>query len=156
MIDVPDNRRLGMLANALLADAAFVFAEPSAAFAPKAKPLFAARVTLSCGESLELLVVVEAELAKSLAANLLGIEEDSDEAQASSGEALGEWANILAGSLAAECKGGQSPPTIGIPVVSSETLAKAAVLLGKATRRANLVTETGQQLVVAVRPLETA
>jgi len=153
MRDLPSNEKLVTLAGTLLADAAFVFADPSEAFAPSEKALYFARIALTCSESWELLVVAEAELARSLAANLLGIEEESIEAGTSSGEALGELANILAGSLAIEFVG---PTRIGLPTVSIEPGVKASALLGKATRRANLVTEAGQHLAVALRPLEVA
>lgn len=153
MPDLPSSQRLGTLAGALLADAAFVFADPSETFAPSGNALYLARIALTCSESWELLLVAEAELAMALAANLLGIEEDSDEARSSSGEALGELANILAGSVAIECTG---PTRIGIPVITSELGVKATALLASAPRRANLVTETGQHVAVALRPLEPA
>jgi hypothetical protein len=153
MTDLPGNQKLGMLAGTLLADAAFIFADPSEAFSPSGTSLYLARIVLKFSESWELLLVAEAELARSLAANLLGIDEESDEARSSSGEALGELANILAGSLVMECKG---PTQIGIPTVSSEVGVKAVALLGMASRRANLVTETGQHFAVGLRPLEAA
>ena len=155
MVELPDNQRLGLMAGMLLAEAAFVFAEASESFAPKGKALFLARISLKCTEPWELMVVAEAELAKSLAANLLGIDDESEEAQKSCAEALGEWANIFAGSIAFECKGGKEPCQIGIPVVTAEAGVKASALLGKAFRRANLVTETGQHMAVALRALET-
>jgi hypothetical protein len=147
MADVPDNRRLEVLAETLLADAAFVFAEASQSFAPKGNGLYLGKVTITCAEAFELLVVAEIELAKSLAANLLGIEEESEEALRSSADAVGEWVNILAGSLAVECEG---PCRIGIPVVTTETGAKAGMFLGRAFRRANLITENGQYMAVGL------
>lgn len=156
MSEVLDNERLGLLATTLLADAAFVFAEPSKSFTPQKAPLSVARIALICSRSLELLVVAEAELAKALAANLLGVEEDSAEAETSAGAALGEWANMLAGSLAVEHMVDRGPARIGIPAISTASVAAAGVAMGKAVRRANLVTETGQHMVIALRPLESA
>jgi hypothetical protein len=156
MSEVLDNERLALLATGLLADAAFVFAEPSTAFTPQKAPLATARIALICPRPLELLVIAEGELAKALAANLLGIEEDSEEAETSAGAALGEWANMLAGSLAAEHMVDSGPARIGIPSITTASVAVAGVALGKAVRRANLVTETGQHMVVALRPLEAA
>ena len=156
MSEVLDKERLALLATTLLADAAFVFAEPSAAFTPQKAPLVTARIALVCSSSLELLVVAEAALARALAANLLGIEEDSDEAESSAGAALGEWSNMLAGSLAAEHMVDRGPARIGIPSIATTSTSVAGVALGKAIRRANLVTETGQQMVVALRALESA
>jgi hypothetical protein len=154
MVELPNNQRLEQLAGTLLADAAFVFAEPSGSFAPKAKALYFARISLTCTETWELMVVSDLELAKALAANLLGIEEESDEAQKASSEALAEWVNILAGSIAVECKDGNEAFRIGIPVVTTEPGVKANALLGKASHRANLITETGQSMAVALRLLE--
>jgi hypothetical protein len=156
MRDVLDNERLALLSSTLLADAAFVFAEPSAAFTPKNATLPVARIALICSSPLELLVVAEAELAQALAANLLGIEEDSAEAKSSAGPALGEWANMLAGSLAGEHMVDSAPARIGIPSISTASVADAGSLLAKAIRRANLVTETGQHMVIALRPMEAA
>jgi hypothetical protein len=156
MVELPNNEQLGVLAGALLADAAFVFAEPSPSFSPKGKTLFLARISLISDEPWELMVVAEAELARSLAANLLGIEEESEEAQKACGEALGEWANIFAGTVALECKGGNAACQIGIPAVTAEAGVKASAFLGKALRRANLVTETGQHMAVALRVWEAA
>jgi len=39
--------------------------------------------------------------------------------------------------------------------VTAEAGVKASALLGKAFRRANLITETGQHMAVALRALET-
>jgi hypothetical protein len=156
VLELPNNDQLGGLAGKLLADAAFVFAEASEAFAPQGTTLYFARVSLTCAERWELMVVAEAALAKTLAANLLGIEEDAEEAHRSCAEALGEWANIFAGSVAVECKGGEDVCRIGIPEVTAEAGVKASAFLAKAFRRANLVTETGQHMAVALRALETA
>jgi CheY-specific phosphatase CheX len=140
----------------LLADAAFVFAETSESFVPKGKSLLVATVSLTATEVWELLVVAESEFAKLLAANLLGIEETSDEARVSAIEALGEWVNILAGAVAVECKGGNQTFQIGIPAVVAEGGESAGAALDKAFRRVNLITDSGQQLAVALRPLEAA
>jgi len=156
MVEVPDNRRLGALAGKLLADAAFVFAEPSSGFDPKNKSLYLAKIALTSSERWELLVLADGDLAKALAANLLGIDEESEEAQKSSPEALGEWANIVAGSVAAECKGIKGPCRIGIPVVTAEPSVRAAACMCRAVRRANLVTENGQHLAIALRPAEAS
>ncbi len=156
MAELLDNRRLGSLAQSLLAEAAFVFAEASDSFSPKGKALLFASIPLNCGERWELMVAAESELAKALAANLLGIEEDSDEANKSGTEALAEWANILAGAVAAECKGTSEPCQIGLPSVSAEAGVKASALLTKSLRRANLVTESGHHMAIGLRPLEAA
>lgn len=156
MGELLDNARLATLTSSLLEDAAFVFAEPSGVFTPQKTALAVARIALRSDDSLELLVVAEAELARALAANLLGIEEDSDDAATSAGAALGEWANMLAGSLEAELAGGDRPTGIGIPSIHDASVSAVGAMLATAIRRANLVTETGQYMVVALRPLEMA
>ncbi len=147
MADVLDNRRLGLLSQTLLADAAFVFVETSASFAPKSRTLYLGTVSITCARAFELAVVIEAELAQSLAANLLGIEEDSEEAFESRADAVGELVNILAGSVALECG---SPCSIGIPVVTANAGARAGAAIDRALRRVSLVTENDQHLAVAL------
>ena len=66
------------------------------------------------------------------------------------------WANILAGAVAAECKGTSEPCQIGLPSVSAEAGVKASALLTKSLRRANLVTESGHHMAIGLRPLEAA
>jgi hypothetical protein len=153
MADVLDNRRLELLSQTLLADAAFVFVEASASFAPRSKALYLGKVSITCTRAFELVVVIEAELAQSLAANLLGIEEDSEEASKSRADAVGELVNILAGSVALECEG---PCSIGIPAVTATPGATANATLDRALRRVNLVTENDQHLAVALASLGTA
>ena len=155
MVELPDNKKLGRLAGAMLADAAFVFAEASDSFAPEDKALLLARIALTCSERWELMVATETELAESLAANLLGIEEGAAEAKTSCADALAEWTNIFAGSLAVECVGGE-PLRLGLPVVTAEARVKADVFFSKASRRANLVTEDGHHLAIGLRTLEAA
>lgn len=154
MSDALDSERLALLSSTLLADAAFVFAGPSTAFTPKSSALHVAQIALTCSRALELLVVAEPDLAQALAANLLGIDEDSDEARSSAELALGEWANMLAGSLVVGDMVDSAPARIGIPSISSASVTAVDLLLGKSIRRADLVTETGQHMVIALRPLE--
>lgn len=152
MAELLDARRLGALAEHLLSDAAFVFAEPSPGFVAKGDSLYLAKIELNSGERWDLLVLSDEELARSLAANLLGIEEESEDAQTSSSAALAEWANMVAGSVAAEWHLGQTPCRIGIPVVTREPVPAAVACLDRAVRCANLVTEHGQHLAIALRP----
>lgn len=156
MTEMPDQDTLSMLAATLLADATFVFAETSTDFTPRGSSLVVAAITLTCGEPWQLVVVAEPALAQCLAANLLGIDEDAPEAAASAASALGEWVNMLAGAVALECKGGEGACRIGLPAVTPTTPSEGEQLLARASRRANLVTESGHHLAAALQAQEAA
>jgi hypothetical protein len=155
MVELPDNEKLGLLAGGVLADAAFVFAEASESFSPKGKSVLFARISLTSTERWELMVIAESDLAKALAANLLGIDDDAEEAERSGPDALAEWTNIFAGSLAVECVSSQ-PFRIGLPTVTAEASLRASALMTNTLRRANLVTENGHHVAIGLRPLEAA
>ena len=150
MASVPSAELLSRRVIALLADAAFVFAEPSAAPMPTAGNSLVARLTLEHGETWELCVCVQDKLGDMLAANLLGTESETGEARAAASDAVGEMANILAGGLAVELFGKDVVSRIGIPAVAIESGRAASERLAKATCRANLLTEEGYALAVAL------
>jgi chemotaxis protein CheY-P-specific phosphatase CheC len=88
-------------------------------------------------------------LGRELAANLLGVDESTEEACKASADAVGEIANILAGALAVELTD-SAPCRIGIPSLSFEPGAKIGALLATAERVVNLVAESGTHLAVAL------
>jgi CheY-specific phosphatase CheX len=102
------------------------------------------------GETWELCVCVQDKLGDMLAANLLGTESETGEARAAASDAVGELANILAGGLTVELFGKDVVSRIGIPVVAIETGRAVGERLAKATCRANLLTEEGYALAVAL------
>jgi CheY-specific phosphatase CheX len=107
-----------------------------------------ARVAITCGEEWWLTFAVETDLGRELAANLLGIEGTSDEAEQASADAVGEMANILAGAVAVEFHDLAGPCRIGIPSLSLESGAKIRAALGLAERKVSFATENGSRLVI--------
>jgi hypothetical protein len=140
----------------LLADAAFVFAEPTPASLPATGNTIVARLTMARSESWELCVCVQDKLGDLLAANLLGTESETGEAHAAAADAVGELANILAGTLAVELFGKDVVCRIGIPVATVESMRAAGDRLAKATCSANLLTEEGYALAVALTAVLTS
>ena len=149
MASVANAESLSRTLIGLLADAAFVFAEPTSSPLPATESPLVARMTMAHGESWELCVCVQDKLGDMLAANLLGTESES-EAHASAADAVGELANILAGALAVDLFGKDVVCHIGIPEVSVEPGHTAGDRLAKADYRANLLTEEGFTLAVAL------
>ena len=152
MRSLPDSEALSRIVIALLADAAFVFAEPASAAMPSNEDPLVARLTIEHGETWELCVCVQGDLGSMLAANLLGTESESSEAHAAASDAVGEMTNILAGALSVEIFGKDVVCHIGIPVVAVEPGRTLASRLAKSACRANLVTEEGYLLSVALGP----
>jgi hypothetical protein len=146
----PSTESLSRTLIALLADAAFIFAEATSTPIPANENPLVARLTLEHGETWELCVCVQDKLGDMLAANLLGTESETGEARAAAADAAGELANILAGALAVELFGKDVISRIGIPVVATESGRAVGERLAKSTCRANLLTEEGYALSVAL------
>ncbi|HEY5282331.1 MAG TPA: chemotaxis protein CheX [Polyangia bacterium] len=150
MSNVPSSAALSNAVITLLADAAFVFAEPTTASMPAGENSLVARLTMELGERWELCVCVEEKLGQLLAANLLGTESETGEAQAAASDAVGELANILSGTLALNLFGKTVVCKIGIPVVAMESGRAVDDCLAKSACRVNLETEEGYVLAVAL------
>ena len=150
MVSAPSSDALSRAVITLLADAAFVFAEPTTAPLPAGENPLVARLTLELGESWELCVCVQDKLGQMLAANLLGTEGETGEAQAAAADAVGELANILAGALAVELFGKNVICRLGIPTVAVESGSAVGECLAKSPCRVNLETEEGYVMAVAV------
>ena len=150
MVSAPSSDALSRAVITLLADAAFVFAEPTTAPMPAADTPLVARLTLELAERWELCVCVQEKLGQMLAANLLGTESETGEARAAASDAVGELANILAGALAVDLFGKSVVCKIGIPTVAIESGRAVGERLAKSTCRADLLTEEGYALAVAL------
>ena len=150
MASAPSSDALSRAVIALLADAAFVFAEPTTAPMPAGDNPLVARLTLELGERWELYVCVQEKLGQMLAANLLGTESETGEARAAASDAVGELANILAGALAVDLFGKSVVCKIGIPTVAIEPARAVGERLAKSACRVNLETEEGYALAVAL------
>jgi chemotaxis protein CheY-P-specific phosphatase CheC len=154
--DAPSTDQLALIAEQLLAQAAFVFAELSQEELSDADTMHVARVSIKGEEAWQLTLAVQTNLGRELAGNLLGIEETSDEAGDASADAVGEMANILAGALAAEFHGPEGPCRIGIPTLTLDSGAKIQAALAAAERKASFTTENGSRLAVFLTPEGTS
>lgn len=150
MASVPSVESLSGTLIALLVDAAFVFAEPTANPLPTYENPLVARLTIEHGETWGLCVCVQDKLGQMLAANLLGTESETGEARDAAADAVGELANIMAGAVAVELFGKDVVCHIGIPVVAIETGRLAGNYLTQSTCCVNLSTEEGYALSVAL------
>ena len=129
-----------------------MFAEPSAKPLATNQSMLVARLSIEHDLRWDLVVCVELALGMVLAANLLGIENESDEARDAAGDAVGELANILAGSVAMEFHGARTICKIGVPKVAIEPGQVFAGTLAKATCNCHFVTEDGEHLAIALVP----
>jgi hypothetical protein len=150
MVDIPDSTRLADLTTSLLSEAAFIFVEPGTDFMAQCKSVIVARITLEYTGTWGLVVVAEPTLGRALAANLLGIDESSAEADGSRADSVAEWSNILAGALAVEFKGGVGACHIGVPAVKMESGAQVARVLDGAASKVHVVSEEGGRMTVAL------
>jgi hypothetical protein len=155
MSDKPTRERLGSLLVELLEGAAFVFAEITDEKPWAAGDLLSARLTLEHGERVELSLCVASELAQTLAANLLALEPESEEAKASAGDAVGELANMIAGTLAVEMLGADVVCKIGVPQVVPETGVEHDGHLAHARCRVSLHTEDGHRVDASLAEVST-
>jgi len=138
--------RLGAAVTELLESAVFVFAEEIATTPWNATGLWSSHLEMEHGEKVQLVLCVPRELGLTLAANLLGLEPDEDDAKQGLGDAVGEMANMLAGILAVELFGSDVVCRISVPKITEETGAEHDAHAAKAFCRVSLKTEDGQRL----------
>ena len=150
MSNAMTSERLGALMTELLESAVFVFSEQIAP-APWDDPaVWCAHLELEQDKKFQMSVGVPKELALTLAANLLGLEPDSVEAQESLGDSVGEMANMLAGLLAVELFGKDVVCRIGVPTVIQGSGADHDAFAAQAACRASLKTEEDQRVDVCL------
>jgi len=141
--------RLAELVARTLEDAAFVFTEPADPSAPLEAPALQARLDFEGPSRGELSLTTTPAVARSLAANLLGLEPGDRDIELRAGDALGEIVNMLAGAVVLELFGPAAQVRIGVPAVRELAEAPAP---GAGTS-ASLATEDGDRLDAVVRPL---
>ncbi|HEX7596962.1 MAG TPA: chemotaxis protein CheX, partial [Polyangia bacterium] len=112
--------RLASVVIDLLESAAFMFAVTSDEKPWVAEEILHARLILGHEERFQLSICVPSELGLTLAANLLGLEPDSDDAKAGIGDSVGELANMVAGLVAVDLFGPDVVCKIGVPQVLPE------------------------------------
>lgn len=138
--------RLAALTTGVLESAAFVFADQAESPEWPQGGALSASLIMEHGQRVVLHICAAHDFGPLLAANLLGMEPDSDEARASSGDAIGEYANMLAGGLAAEIFGKGVISKITIPKVTQETRGEHMKHVEAAACRVALITEEGFRL----------
>ena len=136
----------------VLESAAFVFAERIDEAPWPVATAAGAHVTLEHGDQARLTLCVAPTLGTVLAANLLGLEPDSEEARTSAADAVAELANMLAGVLAVELFGRDVTTRIGVPRLVEESAADHEQHLAAATCRVALLTEEGERIDVTLAP----
>ncbi len=138
-------RALGETLARTLEEAAFVFAEPAEDPPPFRGEVLEARIGFRGPEEGELRLVADAGLAASLAANLLGLdEEQGSEARARSADALGEILNMVVGAWVVRRFGESTTCRLGVPRVSRRAAGDAEGAAPGA--RARLVEESGRRI----------
>ncbi|MFT3837014.1 MAG: chemotaxis protein CheX [Myxococcaceae bacterium] len=109
--------RLAAITSQILSEAAYVWAEPSATPPSWNDPLLKAKVTFSGPKKGTLEVVADRGLCMILAANFLGVDNDSPDAKELAHAALGELLNVLCGAVLADWVGTKDVYQLGIPQV---------------------------------------
>jgi chemotaxis protein CheY-P-specific phosphatase CheC len=140
------SERLSAVVTELLESAVFVFAEPVEIKPWDDSTVWCARLDLEHGKKFQMSLCAPKELALTLAANLLGLEPDSAEAQESLGDAVGEMANMLAGTVAVELFGKDVVCRIGVPKVTQGSGTDHDAFAAKAVCRSSLLTEEGHRI----------
>jgi hypothetical protein len=138
-----------------LEDAAFVFTEPSASPPPFAGSVVVASMEFSGSSGppgWEFRLAASAELAESLAVNLLGEDPEDCVDQARAADAMSEVLNICCGVLARELYGPQEVCRLSVPNCVTRTGEEFQRDLAAARCRVSLVTEEGARLDAALEP----
>ncbi|HVP37986.1 MAG TPA: chemotaxis protein CheX [Candidatus Saccharimonadales bacterium] len=135
-----------------LEEAAFVFTE--ATDAPPSYPgvVLEARMQYAGPGRGEVRLAASPEVAVDLAANLLGEDPASPEAQERQADAVAELLNICCGALAREVFGPVEVCELSVPEVRRLAAAEFEDQAGRATCRVSLLTEEGGRLDAAVFP----
>jgi len=133
----------------MLEEAAFIFTEPQEA--PPAFPgkALEARIGYQGPHTGELRLVVDARLAGTLAANLLGEDEDAA-TEGRAADAVGELLNMFVGVWVVKLFGEQNRCKLTVPQVREIAGAEAAVPPKGAACAAHLVEEEGRRIDVSL------
>jgi hypothetical protein len=148
MTELAQNETLAQLFSTLLSDTVFIFSESVPEDPPRVESWWTARLSIDHDKDWDFSVCVDPQLAPIVSANLLGIDNDSEDAQKAIADAIGELSNILAGSLAVEVYGTNTICRVGIPKVALETSEDIHARWKAAARRIHFVTDEGQHLLM--------
>ena len=153
MSNQPTHERLASIVIEMLESAAFLFAVTADEKPWAADKILNARLVLEHQDRFQLSLCVPSELALTLAANLLGLEPESEEAKASTGDAVGELANMVAGILAVEIFGRDVVCRIGVPEVGPEQGLDHDTHFTNTPCRVSLNTEEGYRIDASLAAL---
>jgi hypothetical protein len=142
----PAAEQVASLVGRTLEEAAFIVATRCASPAPFEAPLLAASLAFRgpAGESASLVLVAQRSLARTLAANLLGVEPDDEEVDQRAGDALGELCNIAGGMLMVELFGSEAVCPLCVPQTRLVAQPPAGL--------ASLLTDDGERIDVGLLP----
>ncbi|MBI5537698.1 MAG: chemotaxis protein CheX [Deltaproteobacteria bacterium] len=147
----PIRAQLAEIAQEILEDAAFVFAEPAEVEPPGDGAIFVSRIHVAGQGSGSVLLAVEPAVAREIAANLLALDPADPEAAAKSADAVGEVLNMISGALSVRCSPPGLPMRFSTPV--TEVLDGASVrLIDLESRGSMLTTDLGARIWTAMLP----
>jgi hypothetical protein len=135
------HEQLGATTSQVFADTAFLLTEPTAQWELFLPDAVHASIGFESDGHGRLVLSLPSELARQLAADMLGVEPEDEAAEASAVNAVAEVANVLAGVLMVELFGADGEWQLGLPKIEST----APQGLGC---KAALQTDMGQQIQV--------
>jgi CheY-specific phosphatase CheX len=116
----PTSEMLGEVLSSVLEEAAFFMIEPEAAPHDYDGEVFSATIDFEAVRGGQLRLTASRNLARNLAANMLGIDPNDAEADEQGRNALGEILNVLGGAFITRHFGTKVPFQLGLPTVTDE------------------------------------
>ncbi len=131
-----------------LEDAAFIFTEPADDAPPEwtEDTILRAELPFSGEAAGSLIIGSSSEPTVELAANLLGIEPDDEDAQAMRADALGEILNIIGGIIIEAWFGTEADVQLGVPDVQTVNVAEYESKMTSTDCSFSLITEEGLRI----------
>ncbi|MGB8932001.1 MAG: chemotaxis protein CheX [Anaeromyxobacteraceae bacterium] len=139
----PTPQLLTEVLSSVLEEAAFFMIEPEAVPAAYDVDVFSATIDFEAVRGGQLRLTASRNLARNLAANMLGIDPNDPEADEQGRNALGEILNVLGGAFITRHFGTKVPFQLGLPAVSDE-----APVDRRATCAAAVRVDTGDLVVL--------
>ncbi len=115
MSELPNREQIAEVAGRVLEEAAFIFTEPMEEEEEWDDDVLMSVISFSGPKKGRIALASSFQFGTELAANLLGVEPDDEQAAEKAGGALSEILNMLAGSLVAEVFGTGVVVNLGIP-----------------------------------------
>ena len=134
----------------VLEDAAFIFTEEADETLGWSNDIVKSSIQYQGQEDGTLSLAVDKEMAKSFAANLLGIEPEDEFAELKSSEAVSEMLNIVCGVFLERWLGGNNHCRLGIPSTTSLTEEQERTELNLSKCKSILEDEEGNRIDIFV------